>query len=292
MVFRLFHRSGSEAERLIRRYLDPARSWSGAQDAKMRELLRDDDSAREIYDRSVALHRAALGGEVEKPSGFESRRMMEAVLERSTAPKAQERTLTVRGWATALATAALVLLVVKPWAPQPQEQIQSRGAAEQRMEEGLVGLGVSGVPAAGGAEYEVIASKRVEAGDYLRFSYSNERNELGHLFVFALQERKAPHWYAPMPPYENRSAVIGHGTGETLPFEAEIGATHVPGRLRIVAVFSEESLSFETTASRLGPDLFGMAEKELADTVRARLELSTQAVIQVLETRVDKGGSK
>ena len=125
MVFRLFHRSGSEAERLIARYLDPARSWSGSQDAKMRELLRDDGSARATYDRSVALHRAALGADLDRPSGFESRRMMDAVLEHSTAPQAQPSNVRVRGWVTALATAALVLFVVKPWTPQPDEQIQS-----------------------------------------------------------------------------------------------------------------------------------------------------------------------
>jgi hypothetical protein len=218
--------------------------------------------------------------------------MMSALVETASAPQARESRVQVRGWVTALAAAALLLVVVKPWAPQPDEQIQSRGAAEQRIEEGLVGIGVSGVPAAGGAEYEVVASNRVAAGDYLRFSYSNERNELGHLFVFALQERKTPHWYAPMPPYENRSAVIGHGTGETLPFEAQIGAGHIPGRLRIVAVFSEESLVFDSTASRLGPDLFGMSEQSLADAVRARLGLSSKAVVQVLETRVEKGALK
>lgn len=292
MVFRLFHRSGSEAERLIARYLDPARSWSGAHDARMREILRDDEAARARYDRAVAVHRAALGGEVDRPSGFESRRMMSAVVELSSAPEVRESKVQVRAWVTALAAAALLLVVVKPWVPQPDQQIQSRGAAEERIEDGLVGLGVSGVPGAGGAEYEVVASKRVMAGDYLRFSYSNERNELGHLFVFALQERKAPHWYAPMPPYENRSAVIGHGTGETLPFEAEIGADHSPGRLRIIAVFSEESLSFDRTASRLGPDLFGMSERALGEAVRERLGLSDHAVVQVLETRVEQGASK
>lgn len=292
MVFRLFHRSGSEAERLMGRYLDPARSWSGTQDTRLREILRDDAAARASYDRSVALHRAALGGELDRPSGFESRRMMNALLEEVTVPQARESRVHVRGWVMAVATAALVLLVVKPWTPQPDEQLRSRGAADQRMESGLVGLGVSGVPAAGGAEYEVVASKRVVAGDFLRFSYSNERNELGHLFVFALQERRAPHWYAPMPPYENRSAVIGHKTGETLPFEVEIGATHMAGRLRIVAVFSEESLSFDSTASRLGPDLFGMSGQELGDAVRDRLELSAKTVVQVLETRVQKGESK
>ena len=258
----------------------------------MRELLRDDEVARAAYDRSVALHRAALGGELDRPSGFESRRMMDAVVETATAPQARESGVQLRGWVTALAAAALVLFVVNPWTPQPQEQIQSRGAPQERMEAGLVGLGISGVPASGGAEYEVVASKRVAAGDYLRFSYSNERNELGHLFVFALQERKTPHWYAPMPPFENRSAVIGHQTGETLPFEAKIGASHGVGRLRIVAIFSEESLKFDSTASRLGPDLFGMSEQELSDTIRARLELSDKAVVQVIETRVEQGALK
>ena len=288
MVFRLFHRSGSEAERLIRRYLDPTRSWSGSQDARMRALLRDDEEARGLYDRSVGLHRAALGGDPSQPSGFESRRMMETVLEHASAPAERESLAPVRGWVTAMATAALVLVVVQPWSTQPEDELRARGTAEERIAEGLVGMGVSGVPSGGGAEYEVIASKRVAAGDYLRFSYSNERNELGHLFVFALQERKTPHWYAPMPPYENRSAVIGHGTGETLPFEIEIGDSHAAGRLRIVAVFSEASLEFDSTASRLGPDLFGLADEALIEEVRSRLNLSTSAVIQVLETQVEK----
>lgn len=213
---------------------------------------------------------------------------METVLEHASAPAERESLAPVRGWVTAMATAALVLVVVQPWSTQPEDELRARGTAEERIAEGLVGMGVSGVPSGGGAEYEVIASKRVAAGDYLRFSYSNERNELGHLFVFALQERKTPHWYAPMPPYENRSAVIGHGTGETLPFEIEIGDSHAAGRLRIVAVFSEASLEFDSTASRLGPDLFGLADEALIEEVRSRLNLSTSAVIQVLETQVEK----
>ncbi len=292
MVFRLFHRSGSEAERLIRRYLDPTRSWSGAQDARMRALLRDDAEARAAYDRAVAIHRAALGVDPERPSGFESRRMMESVLDEATQVESASSRAPVRGWATIIATAALVLLVVKPWAPESSDQIQSRGDAQERLEVGLVGLGISGVPAAGGPEYEVVASKRVAAGDYLRFSYSNERNELGHLFVFALQERKSPHWYAPMPPYENRSVVIGHGTGETLPFEVELDASHGPGRLRIVAVFSPSSIILEDAASRLGPGLFQMSDSELQNVIKSRLKLDSSAVIQVLETRIDKGASK
>ena len=43
-MFQLFPRTGTEAERLVRRYLDPRGSWSVSQDARMRSLLRDDDA--------------------------------------------------------------------------------------------------------------------------------------------------------------------------------------------------------------------------------------------------------
>jgi hypothetical protein len=291
-VFQLFHRSGTEAERLVGRYLDPAHSWSDKEDARLRALLRDDDGARAHYDRSVAIHRAALGTDPAQPSGFESRRMMAAVVDATSAPRTQRSTASVRGWTTALAAAAIAILVIKPWAPAPVDSIQSRGAAEERLEAGLVGVGVSGVPARGGVEYEVIASKRVTQGDYLRFSYSNERNELGHLFVFGLQERKAPYWYAPMPPFENRSLAISHATGQTLPFEAEVGADHRRGRLRIISIFSERSLSLDEATAKLGPGLFAMADGELSDAVHQRLGLSDRAVVQVLETRVEIGRVK
>jgi hypothetical protein len=288
-VFQLFHRSGSEAQRLVGRYLDPAHSWSGKEDARLRVLLRDDEVARAFYDRSVAIHRAALGTDTAQPSGFESRRMNQAVVDTAVAPSAQRSTVSVRGWATALATAAIAILVIQPWAPAPVDSIQSRGAAEERLEAGLVGVGVSGVPADGGMEYEVIASKRVTQGDYLRFSYSNERNELEHLFVFGLQERKAPHWYAPMPPFENRSLSISHATGQTLPFEAKVGEDHARGRLRIVSIFSERRLSLDEAMAKLGPGLFTLADAELSDAIHQRLGLSTRAVVQVLETRVEVG---
>jgi len=255
----------------------------------MRSLLRDDDEARAFYDRSVALHRLALGEDPAQPSGFEARRMREVVVETACSTPARASMFSVRGWATAVTTAALLLLVFKPWVPAPSESVQSRGAAQSRLDAGLVGIGVSGVPAGGGAEYEVVASKRVAKGDYLRFSYSNERNELGHLFVFGLQERRAPHWYAPMPPYENRSLAIEHATGETLPFEAAIGEAHARGRLRIVAVFSERSLTLEQATAQLGPSLFSLSDVELEAAVRDRLSLTGNAMVQILETRVDVG---
>ncbi|MGM0578468.1 MAG: hypothetical protein ACQEXJ_22280 [Myxococcota bacterium] len=276
--------------RLVRRYLDPRRPWDRRRDAALREHLRDCEPCRDHYRRAVVAHRLMVGGDADTPSGFETRRQMDAVLP-AEGPRVTKRPAVVVGvLAGAAAAAALVLTVLPPRADEasgpatsPETlDLRTRGGEEERP---AAGLGVSGVDA-DGAEYEILASDGVRRGDWLRLSYSNDREDLDHLAVTGLQADREPILYAPAPPDETESLSIGTGRTVTLPFEAAVGDDHAVGPLRLVALFTADPLG----AAALEAALAGVdAEAPAADleaALRDTLDLGDEAVVQVLATDV------
>ena len=292
------------ARALIAHYLDPARRWDAASEATLRELLREDEAARGAYRQAVMMHRAMLGGDPGTPSGFEQRRMMEAVVEaRATDARPARRSVMV--WLAPLvacAAAAALLLTVPGGGPTADPTVdpgagpslndptlRARGNNDDRGP--LVGLGISGVTE-GGVEYEVVASEGVSIADYFRFSYSNERPELGHLFIFGLQAaHDGPLWYAPLPPEETTSLPVGTGRTIQLPFENKVAARHVTGKVRVVAIFTQQPLLVGDVQSGLqGAALYGADRDAVSELVKGQLGLPDSTVVRVVEVNVRPAG--
>ena len=295
MVSLPLHSPHTRARRLIRRYLDPRRAWGAKRDGLLRAHLRDCDDCRGQYDRAVVIHRLSAGAAAEQPTGFESRRMMEAVVETASRPAATRTAPRLQAWVATAAAVALALVIIRPWAPPTVDddaRLRSRGATTAVEAGPRVGIGISGVPAQGGDEYEVVASDRAYLDDYVRFSYTNERADLKYLFVCGIQEGRPLIWYAPLPPAETQSLPIEVERSKQLPFENLLAARHVAGGLKIIALFTREPLTTATIESRLASDLFALAPSDLADAVTARVGLGETAVVQVLETTVAPGHEK
>lgn len=290
------------AAKLVARYLDPRARWGRRQDEALRELMRADEGARAVYDRAVTAHRLLVGGDPEVPSGFEQARMFAALCEDGSPASSTP----YRRWWPALAGAALTalagaLLVFGPGVSPPLDpgsegpggvgDSSYTGAKGPEHGGPLVGLGITGVGESGG-EYEVVASSEAFLGDYFRFTYSNERPELGYLFIVGLQPgAEAPVWYAPLPDeVESLPAKTGRFIG--LDFEIRLAARHRAGPLKVVAIFSPRPVrvadvarAFDASPSRLVPS-------ELQSHLRQALGLSPQAVVQILETEVRPGTSE
>lgn len=281
------------AAELVRRYLDPTRSWSPDLDAEMRALLRIDDAARMLYDQSVVAHRLAVGADPEQQSGFERERMMAVVLDEAVGVEASEGAwarltsgLTIR-WLSAAAAVALLLLVVRPWTPmEAADELRARGGETA---ETLVGFGISGVDDEG-QEYEAIASGALSMGHHIRVTYINDDPRLGNLFVLGLQEDNPLVWYAPLPPLETTSVGITRGKG-ALPFEIRVSARHKIGPVKVVAIFSAEPVSTQRVERALDGTLAAMSAEALEAEVKRRLGCQEGDRVRVLQTRIQAEAS-
>lgn len=288
-------RAAERATALVRRYLDPGRSWDAGLDAELRELCRQDEAAREVYRRAVTAHRLMASGDAANPSGFEQRRMMAAVVGGATAaPERASGSLwaSLRWPALGVAVAAgLALLLARPpgfGGELDDPTLRARGGAEVRE---LVGLGISGVTE-GGSEYEVVASGEAFLGDWVRFYTSNDRAEVGYVFVVGVQPDRPLLWYAPLPPEETASVPIPVKRHHMLPMENKLAARHGEGPLRVVALFTARPLDADMVSRALTPELGALTEPELSAALREQLALGAGDVVQVLETRVVAGAQK
>lgn len=285
------------AQALVQRYLDASRPWTAAAVGELRVHLRDCDPCRDAYRRAVVSHRVMVGSPADMPSGFEQRRMADAVIEGALGPASalgsSSPAAALVGWRAALgalgacAAAALVFFFVQPPVdpgPESDPTFRARGASGS-VERPLAGLGISGVTEAGD-EYEAVASDAAIQGDWLRFYYSNEDPRLGHLFVVGLQAGRAPIWYAPMPPEEAESLAIGQGKQIKLPMESRVSARHAAAPLAVVALFTARPLGVDVVGPALDRSVAGLASSALEAALRERLGLEAGDVVQVLETRV------
>ncbi|MFT7579127.1 MAG: hypothetical protein ACI9MR_000789 [Myxococcota bacterium] len=284
---------------LVRRYLDPGKPWSSADEAAMWALLREFPACADHYRQATATHRMLVGADPEVPSGFEQRRRMEATIEASGATPAQDGLPANRwrmigaGLLTAAFAAVLVPVLLTP--AGEGEWLRARGLGDTGLPQRAVGLGVAGVTD-DAVEYEVIATNAVYAEDYLRLSYTNEREDLAYLFVFGIQSEQPigeqVSWITPIPG-ERQSLSVDFGRLLAVPFEVHVGARHVAGPLVIVAVFTRSPLLLEDVAQALdGSDLGQLpSDDALLELLRdsGRLQLSSGTVIQTLKTTVMPG---
>ena len=281
-----------EARRLLARYLDPSKRWSGANDRRLRALCRDDADAAALYNRAVTRQRALAGGDPSVPSGLELRRLAAASADLATPP-------TTRRWLAWLAPVVVVaaaLFIVPRLAPtDPDEYLGARGLPASDLPDRRAGLGVGAVTA-DGDEYEAIFSP-AHLEDWLRISYTNERPECAFLFVFGVQPERAASeqitWIAPTPE-EVRSLPITIARFHQLPFEVRLAARHVAGAVRFVALFTSQPI----TTAQVEAAWLGLASStrdalpsELESRLRERLQLSPRDVVQVLETRILPGSA-
>jgi hypothetical protein len=151
------------------------------------------------------------------------------------------------------------------------------------------GLGISGVPVAGGLAYEIVASQGVSQKDSIRLRYRNTNPELTHIFVFAMQDRGDVLWYVPLAS-EGKSAKIKVGK-ETL-FDIELGTSHRPGALRVFAIFSRQPLALDKVKQAVENDLGLMASS--LSTVKGKLTMDLgldvqTEIVTVLDTVILDG---
>jgi len=275
---------------LTRRYLDPRRSWDADRDAELRAHVRDFEACASLYRRAVVKHRLLVGGDAGTPTGFERERRLQALMSgHEDATKASRGSRREAVIAAAIAgLAAVLVFAVAPALvgddPGPQPRGPDTGGP-------IVGVGVSGVTDDGG-EYEVVAAGSAGLDDWVRFSYTNEREDLGWLFLVGLQPDRAPGerlvWLAPLPD-EQQSLPIEIATWRDLPFEIRLAARNRPGPLIVVAVFTREPLRVADVGRALDPAPEARLPSELTSDVRTRLGLGDEAVVQALSFRLVPG---
>lgn len=298
------------SRRLAARYLDARARWTLADDDEAR-ALREDGEARRAWAVAIATHRAMVGAQG-VPSGVEQRRQMDVAMARAGVGEASAAVAAVAAGAAGASTArswwphlmglvgvaAGVLLAVgrlPEAAPEPtaEEWIRARGLHELELPGPRVGVGVGGVTE-GGREYEAIASGAVNVEDWLRFSYTNERADLGWLFVCSLQrdgDRVVMRAVAPLPE-EKQSLAITTGHFVPLSFEARLAARHTLGPVRFVALFTARPLAYDAVERAIGQ---GHADDDRPDALETQLRdalgLAAGDVVQTLTTTIIPGSA-
>ena len=276
--------------RLIARYLDPSKRWDASYEAALRDLIREDEDARSQYRQAVTAHRLMVGANPQFPSGFEQGRMRDAVVD-AAAPAPQSSPQRFAVWAGLLAAGAAELLLV--FLPQggglPSVSTAVEGASDLRTRGGETGdaasgLGLFGVPRTRPTEeYEIVASKGVHLGDFLRLYTSHSLEGSAHLFAFIIQANRAPIWYAPMPPEETQSVPVAQGRAVMLKAEYAVDAErYAPGPARAVAIYSAAPVSLKALEVHLDSALMTLAPEVAAVTLSERLGLKAPSEVVVV----------
>ena len=268
----------------------------------MRGGLAGNDAGRRYYNERVMAHRLLVGREAGEPSGFESERMLSGLLDGATQERSTDQIFWTRFASILAGAAALFIFAVNPpdhgasvvdgMPPGPMAGAQGEylGARGVQAAEQPAGLGIEGVPVAGGMGYEVVASDGVWIRDFLRLSYRNTDERLKYLFVFAMQDKGETLWYLPLPE-EEQSALIRRGR-DTL-FEIKLIDGHRAGVLRIFAVFSQEPIDFERMRSLVAHDLGYMSDdvSQVRGALSRALKLDPRVeVVNVQDTVVLRDG--
>jgi len=286
---------------LASRYFDARQTFTAAHDAEAR-TLRADPTLRALWGRALVAHRVMVHGDPSRPTGLETRRRLGLLAaglppelrpsRRGPVPRRSRVPSFIGPLAIAAATLVLALQNTGRVPASPDDDLRARGMSELELPEPQVGLGVGGI-ADDDREYEIVGAEGVSLGDWLRFSYTNERPELTHLFVFGLQpDDGGLRPIAPLPD-ERESLPIHLARLSPLPFETRVAARHQPGPLRLVALFTARALPLDAVASAvasaeldLGSRLATALPSTLESTLRARLALAATDVVQVIDTVV------
>lgn len=268
-------------DRLADRFLDPRRSFTVRHDDARRALCANDPEAARRWQRRMAMHRALVGAE--RASGLEDARHAALVASRSL----PRRTSRWFWWVPALVvSAALVLFVTRQPGVDPRDVWLPRGG-NLVAGEPVVGFGVSGV--GDDTEYDVL-SRTLSEGDWVRLSYTNEREDLDWLFLVALAD-EAIVWLVPSPD-EGQSVPMGVSWQRPLDVETRIPA-EVGAELVFIGVFSQRPVTVEAMRSALGslpqsgPDLYARAAT-VDKHLRAALALGPDDRVQVGTTHMAK----
>ena len=110
----MFWNTKGKPEKLLSRYLDPSKEWSGKDDQLLREWVRSSDAAREMYDKKIVAHRLMLGLAADTPSRVEKDRMMAATIALSLSQETSEKSWFSVQALIPLGTVALVALLAVP----------------------------------------------------------------------------------------------------------------------------------------------------------------------------------
>lgn len=307
----------SGTRRLLTRMLHPTRRWDASSDERLRQRVSEVDGAnnadRDAYRRTLVAHRLLVGAPTNTPTRVEDDRRLDALLERFSVPETVTEPLlasptphprrALNGWwgLFGAAAAALLLVVVLPSQQAPRSWQGSDSVADGLAARGapsdgpvtLVGFGVTGVTETG-QEYEVAAGDGAFEGDYLRFSYTNDRpTEVRYLFLLGLQPASdgtlAARWYVPEPE-ELRSVAVGTARTKFFDFETRLAIEHQPGPLRFVGIFTAEPLTLSDVAQHLRdlPVAEGLGPG-FESWLRTRLGLAASTVVQVTDTTIRPG---
>jgi len=283
---------------LAQRYLDPRATWSLVDEDAAR-ALREDPAARRTWALAVATHRVMVGATSGLPSGHEQRRQAAVAMARSGIASAATpaKSWLSPGWLRIAAPLLVVTAVALFFAIRPVESddwIRARGLSRMELPAPQVGLGVGAI-SADGREYDAL-SQAAYLDDWLRFSYTNERSDLGWLYVFALQPTStgiALRAIAPLPD-EGQSLPIRTGHFVPLTFETRLAARHTEGRVRLVALFTAAPISVasvERALVALDPAAASELPSDFEARLRERLALAPGDVVQILDTVIVPGSA-
>ena len=282
-------------DRLADRYLDPRRPYLRRHDDARRALCAAAPEAEARWRKRLALHRALVG--VERASGLEDRRQAELTVTRALTTRSRWARL---WWLGPLAAAAVALFVLRSPAPEESEWLARRGSPWDH--EPLVGFGLGGIDDEG-REYDIATPlspdhmRALVDGDWTRLSYTNERDDLGWLFLVALRDDGIV-WLTP-DPHEPHSVAITTGH-RVLDIETRIPAA-AGDTVVFVGIFSREPVTvpamrtaletLPTSRAASSLDLDSLAAV-FDNHLRTRLGLRPGDVVQIETTRIAPRGPR
>jgi hypothetical protein len=313
-------------KKLVTRYLDPTQQWSGTEDAKMRQQIRESETARSHYDQRIVAHRIMLGMDADTPSAVEKGRLMTATLDLSMASAPAQESLMAWWRSPALSGAmglAIILVAVMaggvfdhplgpadsgvaPPAGDTGEYLGTRGGKNLNIRGGF---GVTGQTRDGIRNgYEILHGDGAYLQDRLRFSYQCTDPSLKYLFLFGIQadarqsDGWTTHWYYPLGAkgeLESVSVRCGSDAERTeLEGGTRLSQRHLAGDISIIGIYSTEPLAFSDITARLGqfnpaPYLDDLEKKalttEFVDDLNRSLRLDETAATSIMTFQINAG---
>jgi hypothetical protein len=294
-------RNVAQVRKLVEQYFDPRAKWTPSHDRALRDLLRNDQEARQVYDRAIAAHRLLLGLSPTTPSALEQRR-----LEAAVAPEPVAKPAWLWPALFGAAAAAAVAVAVVPGAgqralpefgpAQSNDRTNGKGPGGDAAEADL-GLGITGVKENRGV-YEA-HSAPLFRDDYVRFSVRCRREGLTHVGIVGLQHGREPVWYMPAATATSLMEVSCSADSPAVDLPEEVRAqAQVEGSVAFVAIYAAQAHPLEDIdqalrAARLPRSFDGPeGEATLARALTKALDLEAPEGVAVRATRIVPGNKK